>query len=76
MSFSSRHGATTNIEKWNLDSLGYINSFSEVQNDPYCLRRLTNKLELAQSLASIYYADVKESATHKAARESETRLLS
>jgi NifU-like protein involved in Fe-S cluster formation len=41
------------LSKRNLDSLGYINFFSGVQNDPDRLRCLTNKLELAHSFASI-----------------------
>jgi two-component sensor histidine kinase len=52
-----------------------IESFSGVQNDPDHLRCLTNKLELAHSLASIADADTKDSAAHKAAGEGETRLI-
>jgi hypothetical protein len=63
------------LAKRNLGSLGCIKSFSSVQNDPDRLRRLTNKLGLAQSPASISDAEAKESATHKAAGEAETRLL-
>ena len=50
MSFAGGNRETMKLEKWNLNSLGYIKSFLEVQNDPDHLRRLTNKLELAQSL--------------------------
>ena len=53
MSFSGRHGATMKPSKRKLNSLECIKSFSGVQNDPDRLISLTNKLELAKSLASI-----------------------
>jgi hypothetical protein len=58
--------------KRKLDSLGYIKSFSGVQNDPDHLRRLTNTLELGQYLAN---AGAKESAANKAGGETETQLI-
>jgi hypothetical protein len=64
MSFVGGHGATTKLAKRKLASLGYINSFLGVQNNPYQLRHLTNKLELAHSLASIADFEAKESAVH------------
>ena len=57
--FAGGHGATMELPKRKLDSLGCIESFSGVQNNPYRLRRLTNKLELAQYLASINNSKVK-----------------
>jgi hypothetical protein len=75
MSFAGGHGATMKLAKSKLKSMGYIKSFSGVQNDVDRLRRLTNKLELAQSLASISDAQAKESAAHRAAGEAETRLI-
>jgi hypothetical protein len=75
MSFAGRHGATMKLAKHKLDSLGYIKFFSGVQNDPDRTRRLTNKLERVQSLASIADAEAKESAAHKAAGKAETRLI-
>ena len=58
MSFAGGNGATMKLAKWKLDSLGYIKSFSGVHNEPDRLRRLTQNLELSQSLASIYNAAV------------------
>jgi hypothetical protein len=75
MIFAGGHGATMKLAEPKLDSLEYIKSFSGVQNDPDHLRRLTNKLELMQSLASIADAEAKESAAHKVTVEAESRLL-
>jgi hypothetical protein len=75
MSFSGGHGATMKLAKRKLDSLGYTTSVSGVQNDPDRPRRLTNKLELAQSLASIANAGAKEYAAHNTGVEAETRLI-
>jgi hypothetical protein len=74
-SFAGGHGATIKLAKRDLATLGYIKYFSGVQNDPDSFRRLTNKIELAQYFASIADAETKESAAHKAAGESDTRLL-
>ena len=75
MSFAGGNGSTMILEKQKLNNLGCINPFLGFQNDPNHLRRITNKPELAQSLPPIYYAEVKESAVHKTAHESETQLL-
>ena len=75
VSFSGGNGGKTKLEKRKLDSLGYIKYFSGVHNDPDRLICLTNKLEIAQYLDSIYDAEEKESAAHKGACEAETQLL-
>jgi hypothetical protein len=75
MSFTSGHGATTNLVTYKLNSMGNITPFSWVQNDPDHLRWLADNFELAQFLASIVDDKGKESASHKVAGKAETRLL-
>jgi hypothetical protein len=41
-----------------LDSLGYINSYYGVQNDPKRLSKLKNKLEFARPISAIDVAEV------------------
>jgi hypothetical protein len=74
MSFGGGYGATMKLAKRKLDNLEYIKAFSGVQNDPDRLCRLTNKLELVQSLASITDAEAEDAAAQKAAGEAETQL--
>ena len=73
--FAGGHWATMELPKRKLDSLGYIKYFSGVHNDPDRLICLTNKLEIAQYLDSIYDDKIKEYVAHKAACKAETRLL-
>jgi hypothetical protein len=69
MSFAGGHGATMKLSKRKLDNLEYIKAFTGVQNDPDRPRRLTNKLEPAQSLASITDAEANDAAAQKSAGE-------
>ena len=70
MSFAGGIGSTMKLAKRKINNLGYIKSLLGVQKDPNCLRCITNKLGLAQSLPSIYNAKVKEPPVHKSAHES------
>jgi hypothetical protein len=66
ISFAGGHGSSMKLVKRKLDNLGYIKSFSGIQNDPDRLRWLKNKLELVDSLASIANAEAQETALQKA----------
>jgi hypothetical protein len=63
------------LAKRKLGNLAYIKSLLGIQNDPDRHSRLKNKLELADSLASIANATAQETALQKAAVQAETRLL-
>ena len=47
-------GSKLKLASRKLDALGCVKSFSIIANDPECLDKLRNQLQLSQSLATIY----------------------
>jgi hypothetical protein len=75
MSFAHGNGAKMKLATRKLDNLGYIKSYGGVQIDPECLHRLTNKLELSQSLANIALLEKRDDQQAKDAIDTELRVL-
>ena len=57
MKYAGGHGATIKMAARKLDQLGYVKAYSCVANDSARLEKLTNQLQLANSLAVIERSD-------------------
>jgi hypothetical protein len=75
MSFAHGDGAKMKLATRKLDNLGYIKLYGGVQNDHECLRRLKNKLEFSQSLATIALLEQRNDQQYKDSIDTELRVL-